>query len=383
MVSFPGTKASWDTAFHMMKVTNARNNNAIIFVGHHIASPMSVSDLKQGIQDTLRSVNGFIKINDWGIHLDSRSAGFLAILHPVHHNREMIQKDITKFLNDSKCDKIDPSPLPEFKVVPSTANGSQSNKRISSRFLAITCKNSEDALSLRKKLESAYRTLPSPIDPSLGYFIPANAKYSDKEIFRKLIRRQNQYLAQHRNIPMDGIDEQLLYARDVNGKSVWDQLLQGARLTRIDSCPTRDHTGRYNLTTTAINVIAAVEWIDTTLPEIIATIPEEERGEFEGCIERISPEASSSHSTTTNSSRKSTTSYQSALTIGFDSEHSGDPAPPTIRRKSRYNPMIEFNFDDDLVFLALPLVVTKPRPPPTIPFPDSIHKISLVLDHNE
>jgi hypothetical protein len=189
MASFPQTKELWDAAFHMMKGTNARNDNAIILIGHHIATPMSVSDLKQGIQDTLRSVNGFIKINDWGIKLDSRSAGFLANLHPVHHNLAMIQTDTAKFLNDSMCDKTDPSHVPEFKAVPSTANESQSNKRISSRFLAITCKHSDDALSLRKKLESAYRTLPSPIDPSLGFFIPANAKYSDKEIFRKFIRR--------------------------------------------------------------------------------------------------------------------------------------------------------------------------------------------------
>jgi hypothetical protein len=363
MASFPRTKELWDAAFHMMKVTNARNDNAIILVGHHIATPMSLSDLKQGIQDTLRAVDGFIKINDWGIHLDSLSAGFLVNLHPVHHNRAMIQTDIAKFLNDSMCDEPDPSSLPEFKVVPLTANESQSNKRISSRFLAITCKNSDDALSLRKKLESAYRTLPSPIDPSLGFFIPANAKYSDKEIFRKLIRRQNQYLAQHRNIPIDGIDEKLLYARTDTGKSVGGLLLQGAKLTRIDSCPNRDHIGRYNLTTTAQNFIAAVEWIDTELPEIIAAIPEGERGEFEGCVERVSPRASSSHSTTTNNSRKSTTSYLSALTLGFDSDNSNDAAPPTIRRKSGYNPMIEFDFDDDLVFPALPIVAAKPRPP--------------------
>jgi hypothetical protein len=70
-----------------------------------------------------------------------------------------------------------------------------------------------------------------------------------------------------------------------------------------------------------------------------------------------------SHSTTTNSSRKSTTSYLSALALDFDSENSDDAAPPTIRRKSPYNPMIEFDFDDDLVFPALPIVVAKPRPP--------------------
>jgi hypothetical protein len=184
MASFPRTKELWDAAFDMTKVNNTRNENAIIMVGHHIATSTGFSDMKQGIHDTLRSVNGFIKINDWGSHLDSRSAGFLVNLHPVHHNREMIKSDIVKFLNDSMCDGADTDPLPEFKVVPSSANDSQSNKR----FLAITCKHGDDALSLRKKLVAAYSTLPTAIDSSLGIFIPANAKYSDKEVFWKLIR---------------------------------------------------------------------------------------------------------------------------------------------------------------------------------------------------
>jgi hypothetical protein len=53
MATFPRTKDLWDAAFHMMKVTNARNEKAIIMVGHQIATPLSLSDLKQGIQDTL------------------------------------------------------------------------------------------------------------------------------------------------------------------------------------------------------------------------------------------------------------------------------------------------------------------------------------------
>jgi hypothetical protein len=362
MSSFPRTKASWEASFHMMKVTNTRNDKAIIMVGHQIASSIGLSDIKQGIKDTLNSVNGFIKINDWGSDLDSRSAGFLANLHPVHHDRDLIQNDIVKFLNDSMCDESNSSPRPEFKVVPSSANESQSNKRVSSRFLAITCKNSDDALLLRKKLVSAYSTLPSSIDSSLGVFIPANAKYSDQDLFRKLIRRQNQYLAHHRNIPMDGIDETLLSTRTMTGKSVHDEIILGAKLTRIDPCPLRDHTGRYNFTTTEQHYVEAVEWIDIELPGIIASLPESERGEFDGFIERISPrDVSSAHSTTSTASRKSTTSYLSALTNGFDSE-SEDCSPPKIRRKSRYNPMIEFDFDDAASFPALPAVVPTTRP---------------------
>jgi hypothetical protein len=131
MESFPSTKELWEAKFRMMKVTNTRNDKAIIMVGHQIASPMGLSDIKQGIKDTFRSVNGFIKINDWGSDLDSRSAGFLANLHPVHHNRDLIHSDIKIVLKDSMCDDAGPSQIPKFKVVPSSANESQSNKRVS------------------------------------------------------------------------------------------------------------------------------------------------------------------------------------------------------------------------------------------------------------
>jgi hypothetical protein len=73
---------------------------------------------------------------------------------------------------------------------------------------------------------------------------------------------------------MDGIDEKLLYARTPAGKFVLDELLLGAQLTRIDPCPSCDYSGRYNLTTTEQHFIAAVEWIDTELPLLIAEIPE-------------------------------------------------------------------------------------------------------------
>jgi hypothetical protein len=208
---------------------------------------------------------------------------------------------------------------------------------------------------LRKKLVEAYSTLPSPIDSSLGFCIPANAKYSNQDIFRKLIRRQNQYLATHCNIPIDGIDNKLLFARTTTGQSVFDKILRGAQLTPIDSCPTRDYSGRYSFTTTEQHFIEAVELIDTVLPGIIAALPESERGEFEGCIERTL------HSTTSTASRKSTTSYLSALTHGSDSDCE-DTSPPKIRRKSRYNPIIEFDFDDAMVFPALPAGVPTLRP---------------------
>jgi hypothetical protein len=208
---------------------------------------------------------------------------------------------------------------------------------------------------------AVYSTLPTTMDPSLGLFIPANTKYSDKEIFRRLIRRQNQYLAQHRNIPMDGIDTKLLSARTATGKSIRDELIEGAKLTRIDLCISRSYTGRYNFSTTDENYIQAVEWIDTEFPLMLADILDEDRGEFEGCVERISPRVSSS-SNSTAASRTSTTSYLSALTHGFGSDDSADASPPKIRRKSRYNPTMEFDFDDTINFPALPVENPKPRP---------------------
>jgi hypothetical protein len=54
-------------------------------VGHHqLAMSISLSEMKQGIQTILRTVNGFVKYNAWNEHLDSRVAGYTANLHPVH-----------------------------------------------------------------------------------------------------------------------------------------------------------------------------------------------------------------------------------------------------------------------------------------------------------
>jgi hypothetical protein len=117
VAAFRRTNELWDATLHMTKVTNTRNENTIIMVGHHIANTTGFSDMQQGINDTLRAVNGFIKINDWGMHLDSHSVGFLANRHPVHHNREMIKSDIVNFLNDLMCDDAYTVPLPDFKVV--------------------------------------------------------------------------------------------------------------------------------------------------------------------------------------------------------------------------------------------------------------------------
>jgi hypothetical protein len=128
---------------------------------------------------------------------------------------------------------------------------------------------------------------------------------------------------------MDGIDAKLLWARTATGKSLLAEIMLGAKLTRMDASISRDYTGRYNFTTTKQHFMESVEWIDTALPAIIAEIPESELGEFEGCIERIYPcETSSVRSKATNASRRSTTSYLSALTHSFGSDDSADTAPP-------------------------------------------------------
>jgi hypothetical protein len=199
MTNFPRTQEEWTENFFMTTVKNEKNVKAIIMVGHNVASSLSLSDLKHSIQPTLRATDCFVKINDWAEHLDSRTAGYLRNLHPIHHDRKIIHNAVAIFLASVTFD--DSSSLPEFKIVPASTNESQSNKNLSSRFLAVTCKNKEDAQIIQKALLTAYSTLSTPIDVNLGSFIPASAKYTDKELFRKLIRRQNQYLAGHRNIP--------------------------------------------------------------------------------------------------------------------------------------------------------------------------------------
>jgi hypothetical protein len=75
---FPCTQEEWSKSFHTKTVTNMRNSNSIIMVGHQLAMSISISILKQGIHTILRQVDWFIKYNAWGENLDPRMAGYTA-----------------------------------------------------------------------------------------------------------------------------------------------------------------------------------------------------------------------------------------------------------------------------------------------------------------
>jgi hypothetical protein len=162
----------------------------------------------------------------------------------------------------------------------------------------------------------AYTILPTNVKPILGAFIPFNAKFSNLNIFRRLVRRQNQYLAHHRNIPVNGLDESILcYVLD-NGNDLADEI-------QTNSSTTRDHIGRYNLWTTEEHYQTAIHWLDVELPKVIETIPEAQRGDYEGCIERVAPRVHSS-------GHFSVKSYVSVLTsfYGPDGSDDEDEIPP-------------------------------------------------------
>jgi hypothetical protein len=142
----------------------------------------------------------------------------------------------------------------------------------------------------------AYISLPTKVDPILGAFIPFDAKFSDLKLFRRLVRRQNQYFAHHRNIPINGLDQSILcYVLD-NGNDLADEIQMKAGIFRIDPSATKDYIGRYNLSTTGDHYQTAIEWLDIELPKFIKTMPADQRGILDGCIERVSPRTTSSNS---------------------------------------------------------------------------------------
>jgi hypothetical protein len=94
---------------------------------------------------------------------------------------------------------------------------------------------------------------------------------------------KNQCLAHHRNIPVNGLDDSILcYVLD-NSNDLADEIHLKAQIFRMDPSATRDHIGRYNLSTTEEHYQKAIHWPDVELPKIIETIPEDKHGEYEGC----------------------------------------------------------------------------------------------------
>jgi hypothetical protein len=222
-------------------------------------------------------------------------------------------------------------------------------------------RNETDASNLSKKLVVAYGSLPTKVDPIIGAFIPSDAKFSDLEMFRRLVRRQNQYLDHHCKIPINGLDKLILcYVLD-NGNDLADEIQMKAQIFCIDPSATKDHIGRYNLSTTGNYYQTAIEWLDIELPKIIATIPEDQRGAFDDCIKRVSPRPQSSKSgSSKHSSNDSVKSNLSVLTSFYGAEGSDDDIPPQVVRHQRPAPHLCFDFDADLDFPNLPAPTQKP-----------------------
>jgi hypothetical protein len=140
-----------------------------------------------------------------------------------------------------------------------------------------------------------------------------------------------------------------------NGKNLEDEIMLRAQIFRVDESATRDHIGRYNLSTTSEHYQAALVWLDTELPKLIERIPKGNLGEFDGCVERVTPRVPSSrHDGSVNSGQSSTRSYLSILTSFYGADESDDDVPPQIFRKNRLAPQLTFDFNTDLDFPALP-----------------------------
>jgi hypothetical protein len=262
-----------------------------------------------------------------------------------------------------KIDGDDPV-YPEFKKFPSHAGDNKSNKKVSSRFLAIECRDERSAAALRTKLMIAYSNIPTKVDPILGAFIPFDAKFTDLEIFRCLVRRQNQYLAHYRNIPLNGLDGTILQYLLPNGNDLANEIQLKAQVFRIDPSAYRDHLGRYNLSTTADHYEHAIEWLDVELPKILEQIPEDKRDEFKGCVERIvAPVRSSKSVISSNSGQSSVKSYLSVLTSFSGADDSDDDDPPQLFRNKKSAPQLTFDFDDSSNFPSLPTKISASAAP--------------------
>jgi hypothetical protein len=210
----------------------------------------------------------------------------------------------------------------------------------------------------------AYSNLPTKVDPILGAFIPFDAKITDLEISRRLIRRQNQYIAHHHNIPLNGLDETILQYIIPNDNDLANEIQLKAQVFRIDPSASIDHLGRHNLSTTADYYKHAIEWLDVELPKVLELIPEDKRGKFEGCIERVVARVRSSKSaTSSNSGQSSVKSYLSVLISFYGADDSDDDQPPQVFRNKKTAPQLTFDFDDTSNFPGLPLKISASAPP--------------------
>ena len=213
--------------------SNQNDRRTTKHVSHRIRTSLSMSDIKSNerIKRLLIDHNFYVNFHRWDeTEWDITQLGFFFGLDPTFLNVDQATSKVTATLQAAIAEKASPRPkMPKFKLVfGSPKITAPNNCTVRTKAYAIECPRaiSKDLIDM---LKDAYKTT--------GSFIAYNMRQRNPEALYKLIRAQNQFIANNRVILLNHIGESAIFYLDQHIASIPG--VQGVLPTR--------HQGQYKV----------------------------------------------------------------------------------------------------------------------------------------
>jgi hypothetical protein len=289
--------------------------------------------------------------------LDIVPLGFLTHTNPRFHSSARVSSDVQELILrnyddlasnvrdnflDEHYDHFDDEgelEMPPIMIAP--ANVNSGDERTQAYEIQVERKNVGATKILLEAIYSLTAT-----EPTDQRFIPYSLKHESQDIYRSILRTQNEYLENHRNIPLAGITAaQMHFTIQWDGKEQTPHSILSTLpgVSRVDSTTRTHDLGKYNMSTTAATYLTNTNWIDSKITAIFALCDPDsslDQGPFPQPV-RMSRRPARRQST---KPRPKTSAYTEHLRTQYPTTV-GTPTPPTRnawQNRSRTQPTFNY-----------------------------------------
>ena len=203
---------SYDSYLRHFKLQYVKGNkekkrNPIYLVFHRMNSSVPISELKKHsvVAALLQKVNTRMTNHLWNEDETTiANLGFYVTIDPGNKMKEQTEGDIRDQI--ALATKRPIKKIPRFQCAFSSPYQMQDDgTRVATKSYDIQCRQN-DAKELIKLLQSTYKNNP--------IFIFHKLRHTNQKMYTNAIRKQNAFLSQSRVVPIQGINDQIMYRLD-------------------------------------------------------------------------------------------------------------------------------------------------------------------------
>jgi hypothetical protein len=266
---------------HVFQTTATAGRNQKIIVGFEIRATQHFHAIKTSVWSFLQQHHVFMKKHNGPLSkMDIVTAGWAHMLHPTFRSHDNLRQQIfhschpnLDSLPEYDDKHYDNKGMPDIFLSSGRLNGNCNGSTIRSNVLLIQVERSQ-VKTVCLLLETTF------CESDLFEYIPVSLKYDNPELFAKMLSLQNEFLDNHRNVAIAGLniramDHTMTYEPYSDESSLWTYLRHIPGVLHLDSCKRTADIGKWNLSTTKQDYAQVTEWIDEHIQIIFKNLPKD------------------------------------------------------------------------------------------------------------